>query len=454
MKRIHANVANIGILRCASASTFAPVLVLFLAMSCSAQTPAARSSLPAGLPDVLAMSNGSKITTAAQWQLRRTQLLKLFTEQEYGVAPPRPKSMRFVVVDDTRNALGGLATRKQVTILLNGTSSGPKLHVLLYIPNHVHRPPVFLGLNFWGNEAVNADPGIIISKRWTESTNGPPPFPNTSVCVKNHRATAGCRGVAAAKWPIDTILKRGYAVATAFRADVDPDYKGSYRDTLKIYYPQLQGRGDNFATIGAWAWALRRIMDYLETDREVDASRVAVFGWSRLGKAALWAAAQDPRFAMAISDDSGAGGAKLFRRDKGETIRDLNTVFPYWFCKNFKQYNGRDRTLPFDQHMMIALIAPRPVYIASAIDDHWADPEGEFLSGVAATPVYKLLGTDGLPTTQWPPVNHPVMGQIGYHVRSGGHNITFYDWQQYLNFADMHLKQSTATPNQRRALQP
>ena len=418
-------------------------LLLLMASAVSAQTTGSKSELPPGLPDVLASSHGSKITTRAQWQARRPQLLQLFTEQEYGVAPPRSKAERFVVVDDTHDALDGRATRKQVTILLKGTANGPKLHLLLYIPNQVRHPAVFLGLNFWGNETVDADPGILISKRWTETiVSKHPNEPNTASCVKNHRATAGCRGIAADKWPIDEILKRGYAVATVYRADVDPDYIGSFPDSVKAYYPELQGRGDNFSTIGAWAWALRRSMDYLETDHDVDVSRVAVFGWSRLGKAALWAAANDPRFAMAISDDSGAGGVRLFHVNSGksETIRALNTHFPYWFCNNFKKYNGEDHTLPFDQHMMIALIAPRPLYIASAIDDHWANPEGEFLSGVAVTPVYQLLGTDGLPTKQWPPVNHPVMGQIGYHVRSGGHNITWYDWQQYLTFADMHLK--------------
>jgi hypothetical protein len=389
---------------------------------------------------VLTMSDGARVTTPAQWSARKAELQKLFTEQMYGVAPGRPAAMHFVVVDDTKDALGGMATRKQITILLNGKSNGPQLHVLLYIPSHVAHPPVFLGFNFWGNETIHADPGILISSGWTQVTNSQPPDPETALCLRDHRATAKCRGIAADKWPIDTILKRGYAVATAFRADVDPDFIGSYKDSLKVNYPELQGRVDNFSTIGAWAWALSRVMDYLETDPGVDAKRVAVFGWSRLGKAALWAAANDSRFAMAISDDSGAGGAKLFRRDQGETIRDLNTHFPYWFCDNFKKYNNKDGTLPFDQHMVIAMIAPRPVYIASAIDDHWADPEGEFLSTVAATPVYKLLGTDGMPTQQWPLVDHPVMGQIGYHVRTGGHNITSYDWAQYLDFADMHLK--------------
>ncbi|MEO7143724.1 MAG: acetylxylan esterase [Bryobacteraceae bacterium] len=386
------------------------------------------------------MSDGARVTAPAQWAARKAELRKLLTEQMYGEAPPRPESMRFVVVDDTKNALGGVATRKQVTILLNGKSDGPRLHLLLYTPNHVVHPPIFLGFNFWGNETINADPGILISSGWTQITANHPPDPETALCLKDHRATAECRGIDREKWPIDAILKRGYGLATVFRADIDPDFIGSYKDSLKVYYPRLQGRGDNFSTIGAWAWALSRVMDYLETDRGVDATRVAVFGWSRLGKAALWASATDPRFALAISDDSGAGGAKLFRRDQGETIRDLNTHFPYWFCDNFKKYNDRDRTLPFDQHMVIAMIAPRPVYIASAIDDHWADPEGEFLSAVAATPVYKLLGTDGLPTARWPAVDHPVMGQIGYHVRTGGHDITPYDWAQYLNFADMHLQ--------------
>ncbi len=425
--------------RIARCFLIAVALLSIAAMQCRAQnTPP--SSLPQGLPDVLTTSTGVRITTPVQWKARKAELQRFFTEQMYGQAPPRSESMRFVVVDNTKNALGGAATRKQVTILLNGKSDGPQLHLLLYIPNRVVRPPVFLGLNFWGNETVNADPGIILSSRWTEITTNHPTDPDTGACLKNHRATAGCRGIAAEKWPLDDMLKRGYALATVFRADVDADHPGSYTDSLKAFYPELQGRGDNFSTIGAWAWALSRVMDYLETDQGVDASRVAVFGWSRLGKAALWASATDPRFAMAISDDSGAGGAKLFRRDKGETIRDLNTHFPYWFCDNFKKYNGKDRDLPFDQHMVIAMIAPRPVYIASAIDDHWADPEGEFLSAVAVTPVYKLLGTDGLPTMQWPAVNHPVMGQIGYHVRTGRHNITPYDWAQYLNFADMHLK--------------
>ncbi|MGB6546776.1 MAG: hypothetical protein WBE97_14250 [Candidatus Acidiferrales bacterium] len=413
--------------------------VLLSSLAATSQTSPTASALPAGLPDVLTMPDGSRVTSRGQLQKWRAEWQKFFTEQMYGQAPLRPAAMRFIVADDTPDALSGTATRKQVTILLSGDAGGPALHLLLYIPKHVRRPPVILGLNFWGNQAVNADPGIFLSQNWVESEKNP--WVDLS-CVQDHRATAACRGINASQWPVETILQRGYALATVYRGDVDPDRKDGFAESLRAYYPELQNRPDNFSTIGAWAWALSRVMDYLQTDADVDAARVAVFGWSRLGKAALWAGATDQRFAMVISNESGAGGAKLFRRDVGETILQLNTNFPYWYCANFKQYDGHDAALPFDQHIVIAMIAPRPVYIASAIENAGADPEGEFLAAVAAGPVYRMLGTDGLPTTQWPPVNHSVAGQIGYHVRSGGHDVTAYDWQQFLNFADEHLKAS------------
>lgn len=415
--------------------------LLCLSLTCAAATPASRrraeSRLPANLPNPLVFANGKRVTSAKQWRRRRAQLLHLFTTQMYGRMPPRPAAERFQVFDHDTDALGGLATRTQIAILLNGHKNGPRINLLLYTPNGVKHAPVILGINFWGNETINADPGIRISTRWVESEKNP--WVNLS-CVKNHRATSACRGINSSQWPLRMILSHGYALATFYRGDLDRDRKHEYAISIRSDYPRLHKGGDDFATIGAWAWGMSRALDYLEQDPAVDGRRVVAFGWSRLGKAAIWAGATDPRFAAVISNESGAGGAKLFHHLAGQTVASLNSEFPYWFCRNFHRYNGDDAHLPFDQNEVLALIAPRPLYVASAIDDHLSDPLGEFLSAKAVTPVYKLLGKTGLPTSVWPPVNQPVIGRVSYHVRSGGHGVTDFDWQQYLRFLNRYVK--------------
>ena len=392
----------------------------------------------AALPDPLVMSDGSRVTTTTQWRSkRRPELLALFTREMYGVAPSRSPKMSFAVVEKGTDALNGKAIRKQITVLLNGDPAGPKIDLLIYIPKAAKRPvPAILGINFWGNHAITRDPGVRIASNRVES--GKNPYADLG-CVQNGHATEACRGINAAQWPIEEMLDRGYALATFYRGDIDPDTKDGFATSARVFYPELQNRTDNFSTIGAWAWALTRAMDYLQTDRAIDSRRVAIFGWSRLGKAALWAGATDERFAAVISNESGAGGAKLFHRGIGENITRLNTVFPHWYDQNFRQYNGRDTSLPFDQHEVIALIAPRPVYIASAEQDTGADPEGEFAAAKAAEPVYLLFGKQGLPTDKWPAVNQPVAGDIGYHVRTGGHDVKVFDWEQYLAFLDKRL---------------
>ena len=393
------------------------------------------------LLDPLVLANGKRVKNAKQWHNeRRPELLRMFTSEMYGQAPPRPKEMRFEVFDVDKNALNGKATRKQIAVYFNGKADGPRMDLLMYVPNHRKRPaPAILGLNFWGNHAVHPDPAIRITTSWMESGKGNP-YVKLS-CVTDHRATEACRGVNAAQWPLDTIIARGYALITAYREDIaSDDPKTGFQKGIHPIYPDYQGREDNFGTIAAWAWALSRAMDYVVTDKAIDAKRVAVFGWSRLGKAALWAGATDERFAMVISNESGAGGAKLFHRGVGENIRRLCTVFPHWYAASFKKYMDKDTLLPFDQHQVISLVAPRPIYIASAVDDKGADPQGEFAAAKAAESVYLFLGKTGLPAQTIPPLNQSVQGQIGYHIREGGHDVTLYDWKQYLNFADKHFK--------------
>lgn len=388
------------------------------------------------LPDALTLFNGKKVTTAKQWnEQRKPELLTFFKREMYGQMPGRPAGMTFKIFDTDTKALNGKATRKQITVYFNGKPDGPQMDILMYIPNKIQHPvPAILGLNFDGNQAVNADPGIRITQSWMDkSTKG----------VVNNKATEATRGIDASRWPLETIIDRGYAIATIYRGDIDPDYDDVFLNGVQAMYPELENRGDNFATVGAWAWGLSRALDYLQTDKDINAKQVAIFGFSRLGKAALWAGATDPRFALVISNESGAGGAKLFHETAGENIRRLCTKFPYWFCNNFKKYVDQDSVLTFDQHMVISLIAPRPVYIASAEGDSNSNPAGEFAGARAADPVYRLLGIEGFPGKTMPPLNTPVIGRIAYHIRPGKHDVTDYDWAQYLNFADKYLLKTT-----------
>jgi hypothetical protein len=389
------------------------------------------------LPDPLTLSSGEKVRDAAAWQKRRRpEILRLFETNVYGRSPARHPRASFELFSTDRAALGGKAVRKQVTAHFAGKKDGPKMDILIYLPANAPGPvPIFLGLNFGGNHAVHSDPGIRLGDVWMRDPG--------SRTMGKRRAAEASRGRSASQWQVEKILERGYGLATIYYGDIEPDFDGGMRHGVRPLFfksGQSSSRPDEWGAIGAWAWGLSRALDYLESDRDIDATRVAVMGHSRLGKTALWAGAQDTRFALVISNDSGEGGASLARRRFGETVKNLNDRFPHWFCLNYRKFNDREQDMPVDQHMLIALAAPRPVYVASAEEDRWADPRGEFLSAFHAGPVYELLGKQGLGTDRMPAVHQPIMGAVGYHVRAGKHDVTAYDWDQYLAFADRHLR--------------
>src|SRR3972149_5877100 len=364
------------------------------------------------LPNPLKLLNGDVITCPKDWmKKRRSEIIDLFRDHVYG-------DLRLVQILQVNRAtkdtcaLSGLATRKEITLNLKGLEDDPKIHLLLYLPNHVPKPvPLFLGLNFFGNHTIHPDPGISITPQWRKLNRHSPAI-HILPSEEN-------RGKQVSRWPLEKILQRGYGLATVYYGDIEADFQGGWHYGIRSTFctdifpkefmiptqekffndwqadeggaTQISYKDESCGSISVWAWGLSRIMDYIELDSDINTAQVVLFGHSRLGKTALWAGAKDDRFAIVISNNSGCVGAALSRRCFGETVKLINQKFPHWFCKKLKKYNGKEDQLPVDQHMLIALIAPRPVYIASAEQDLDADPFGEFLSAKHAEPVYALF---------------------------------------------------------------
>ena len=391
------------------------------------------------LPEMLRCADGTKVQGKARWEeKRRAELYALFEREMFGRAPAAPPSLHTELLESATGVLGGLADRRQVRIHF---AKNRYMDLLIYTPAGAEKPvPAFLGINFHGNHSITDDEGVLMTEQDAlQRRYGV--YPGLD---RNKGESRAARGAQASRWPLELILSAGYGVVTFYRGDVDPDFDDGFRNGVHgVYYREGQHypKPDEWGSIAAWAWGLSRALDYLEKDPSVDASRVAVLGHSRLGKTALWAGASDARFALVISNDSGCCGAALSRRGIGETVEIINRSFPHWFCANFKKYGGNEDKLPFDQHELLALIAPRPLYVASASADQWADPKGEFLAAVEASKVWQLYGYRGLKGVKMPEAGGAVSaGRIAYHLREGKHDITAFDWQHYIDFADKFLK--------------
>ena len=384
------------------------------------------------IPDVLTCNDGTKVTTSRQWESRRRpEIMEYFYSQEYGHTPADRIAVRYELVSENKEALGGKATMRQVRFIFSNGEKEMDAVALIFIPNaRKGKVPVFVGYNFKGNHSTIDDESVIYTSNYS--------------LVKKPDNPDWKRGCQSSRWCYDKIIDRGYAIVTMCYHDIYPDANGmEMRDhsicSLFPDYRQHAEWSDGWGAIGAWAWGSSRIADYLATQKWADMSRLAVIGHSRQGKAALWAGAQDTRFKVVISNDSGCSGAALSKRVIGENINIIYNTFPWWFCPAYKFYDANEAALPFDQHELIACIAPRFVYVASAEEDLWADPVGEFTATSLAEPVYNLYGMKGLGTSVMPGIHQPIMHDTGYHIRAGVHDVTSYDWERYMDFCDMHF---------------
>jgi hypothetical protein len=382
------------------------------------------------LPDPLVLANGKPVRDAKTWNgKRRPEIVRYFEEIQYGRAPGRPRDLWFDVFDRGTPALDGKAIRRQVTVHFTRDSAGPKMDLLLYLPADARGPvPVLLNASFSANSSTVDDPGVKPGEIWSRDGKRVP------------APKGGFGRLDVLPW-----LAQGVGVATVYYGDIDPDFKDGLPHGIRAAYlkpGQAAPAPDEWGTVAAWSWGLSRAMDYFETDKGVDAKRVALVGVSRLGKTVLWTGARDTRFALVIASCSGESGAALSRRNYGETVAHMThpTRYGYQFAARYATYGDRVSELPMDGHMLVALIAPRPVLLQTGDADGWSDPRGEFLSAVAAGPVFRLLGREDLGTTAMPAAGEPILHTLGYYMHHGGHGTIPSDWEVFRQFVRMHLQ--------------
>lgn len=403
---------------------------------------------PYKLEDPLTFANGKKLASPQEWQARRKEILEIFQSQMYGRMPPPPTNLTLEVFEQGET-LHGFGIRKQVRMWFRPDKTGPKIDWLVLLPRYAKAPvPAILWLNYCGNQELVPDRQVPVTDAWL--FNGLIPL------ITDHHTNEKSRGVLAhpddagykpsddAVFPAGMILARGYAVATACYGEVSPDPVGAeeqdklaYTGVFSLWPPRDPKRDDNTTSLAAWGWALMRGLDMLEREPAVDAKKVVVTGYSRLGKAALLAGAFDERFPVVIPNQTGGGGCPLAKRDFGENVSTEMKAFTHWYCKAYNKYVDNEAAMPFDQHLLLACIAPRRLLV-QGFDSKWFDTKGEFLSCQAAAPVWKFLGLPTLPEVPFPDdMEMTAIGSyLGYYHRPGAHGINYVDWTQILSFAD------------------
>lgn len=386
------------------------------------------------LPPLLTTRAGKPVRTAADWtRRRRPEILALYRDHVHGHTPAKlPKDLSFTVVEEDPKALGGTAHRKQVEIRFGKQPDAPVVHLLLYTPAAAKGPvPVFLALHFNGNWAIVDDPAVRLYEIWDRKSQ------------KRALPAADVKRGTSKEWDVPLVLARGYGVAAIHYGEIEPDFEGGAGRPfgVRTLYGKQDGprRPKDWGAIGAWAWGMSRGLDYLQKDKQVDGKRVIAVGQSRLGKTVLWAGAEDQRFAMVIASCSGEGGAALSRRDYGENLDNMTSRYLYQFSEGFGRYHKNWNALPVDAHMLVALIAPRPLLLNTGSEDRWSDPRGEFLAAQAASPAWALFGKKGLDGVEQPPLDRPVLNDLAFHEHTGRHAILATDWKIFLDYADGQL---------------
>lgn len=385
---------------------------------------------PYTLPDPLTLKNGERVEDPEVWYTRRRpEILHDFMECQFGHAPGRPGDMWFDVFDRGTVALDGKAIRKQVRIFFTADTAGPKMDLLLYLPANTTGPvPLLLSLNFVPSSSYINDPGIRKGEMWN----------------REHKRVPAPERSIFGYFDVEPFLEQGIAYGSVYYGDIEPDFLEGIMYGIRAAYLEPGNRypeDNEWGAIAAWAWGLSRAMDYILTDPDIHSDKVAIFGISRLGKTVLWAGASDQRIAMVIASCSGEGGAALSRRNYGETIAHLTapTKYPYQFCTNYQRFSENVNEFPVDAHMLVSLVAPRPLLLQTGNTDFWSDPRGEFLSAVAAGPVYKLLGGEDLGTTEMPSAGEAILNTLGYYMHEGDHGPLPSDYPVIIEFIKKHL---------------